>query len=345
VLLWSGGGIAFLALVTLVCWLVLGPFFEVRAAIETDRQDPYREDSAAVIVARLGGPRQAARKFAIYLRAPDRWAGEKGRVVRLLGTTGPYAAEATDALAGLLATPDKPGRLAGEYNTEADLRRHAATALGRIGPASLRAAPALEAALSDCDPYARAAAAWALTRIRPEGGLQQLVGLLADPDSNCRREAAYRLGLMGSDAKSALPALEQRLAIENQAPDRSVVRSDSWDSIRILKSAMWKIRSEPDQGVWQNRELRAGLEKTWTFAFAQVPFAQALQRTADAGEFRVVIEPGLAGPDQWGNTPSLTLSMHSAPYYLILEWICKLRGCDWTVKDGAVYVFDDQELK
>ena len=83
----------------------------------------------------------------------------------------------------------------------------AASALGKIGPASI---PALKDLLKDKTYQYRTAPVWALRDI----GLPAvpiIVELLKDEDSFCRQEAAAALGQIRPTAKAGIPALIESL--------------------------------------------------------------------------------------------------------------------------------------
>ncbi|MEZ2236475.1 HEAT repeat domain-containing protein, partial [Microcoleus sp.] len=92
---------------------------------------------------------------------------------------------------------------------DADVRKSAASALGRIGAEAKTAVPQLIPLLKDSDADVRSSAADALGRIGAEAktALPQLILLLKDSDANVRSSAAFVLGSIGAEAKTALPQL------------------------------------------------------------------------------------------------------------------------------------------
>lgn len=96
--------------------------------------------------------------------------------------------------------PAVPALISAVKDREGRVRRVAAIALGRIGPAARDAVPALIGALSDADRYVRYPAAVALERIGPAA--KQAIPVLKvvrerDPDSKVRRGAAGALKRIG----------------------------------------------------------------------------------------------------------------------------------------------------
>ena len=103
-----------------------------------------------------------------------------------------------------------------------EVRRNAASALGRIGPAAEAAVPALIEALKDDDNEVRRNAAFALGRIGPaaEAAVPALIEALKDEDSDVQRRAAFALGRIGPAAEAAVPALIEALKDEDSDVQR-----------------------------------------------------------------------------------------------------------------------------
>jgi HEAT repeat protein len=93
------------------------------------------------------------------------------------------------------------------------VRRNAAAALGRIGPAAKDAVPELVKLLNDPDTGVRWAAVIALGSVEPgaKDAAPELVRLLKDPDGYVRRAAASALQGIGPAAKDAVPELVKLL--------------------------------------------------------------------------------------------------------------------------------------
>lgn len=163
---------------------------------------------------------------------PGRW-----HATYRLGQMGPAAAGAVEALAGVLADPERihweyvrtsAAWALGRIGPEAvpavgpltktlasrlpSVRRHSARALGRIGPAALEAIPALTRSLGDEDHAVRINAALALWQIdgHPQA-VPALVDLLQEETPTTAYRAAVALGEIGPDAESAADALVEAL--------------------------------------------------------------------------------------------------------------------------------------
>jgi HEAT repeat protein len=136
-------------------------------------------------------------RYWVYLVRAGETKEERAAAARALGEFGPEApAGAAAALADALGDP------------EPLVRRDAATALGRLGPAA-DATPRLLAALGDPDQDVRAAAAGALGETRPDdpAALTALLKATGDSDTVVRVAAIMAVGRYGDRAHAAVPAL------------------------------------------------------------------------------------------------------------------------------------------
>jgi HEAT repeat protein/lysophospholipase L1-like esterase len=146
------------------------------------------------------------------------------RVAETVLTSGtiPPAAYTTDPLRNALAESGAPGdpdrapvAALGELvaRASAPVRREAAWALGRRGPAATAALSALTAALRDVDPAVRAEAARALAALGPAGSESrpEIFDLLDDPHEDVRWAAADALAALGAGAPEDLPRLVHAL--------------------------------------------------------------------------------------------------------------------------------------
>jgi HEAT repeat protein len=118
----------------------------------------------------------------------------------MLGAIGPAAAGSADALHVVCDLADSQSRL------------YAAEALSRISPDSADAVQLLISALSSPDQESRWLAAVSLAGVAPphrDAAIAALTVALHDPDGTVRSVAALTLGGFGSDARSAVPQLEQ----------------------------------------------------------------------------------------------------------------------------------------
>jgi HEAT repeat protein len=109
------------------------------------------------------------------------------------------------------AVPSRiPALITALGDKDADVRRGAARALGRIGKEAVAAVPALTEALGDENWEVREAAAQALGGIGKGAGAAVPAlakALTEDPDEAVRQNAAWALGRIGKGAEAAVPAL------------------------------------------------------------------------------------------------------------------------------------------
>lgn len=104
------------------------------------------------------------------------------------------------------------------------IRRHAAMALGRLGPGAASAVPALTKRLQEDDDLAvRVASAFALANIgeASRAAIPQLLELLQGNDPLMKRTAIFSLARLGPIAAEAVPAL-RREALEGETFNRTL---------------------------------------------------------------------------------------------------------------------------
>ena len=99
-----------------------------------------------------------------------------------------------------------PALIATLGEADAVMRRSAAYALGRIGPAVAEVVPALIAALQDAKEGVGRSVARALGRIGP-AATRDLITALQEGEVDVRRYAAYAIGIIGPASTEAIPAL------------------------------------------------------------------------------------------------------------------------------------------
>jgi hypothetical protein len=208
-ILWSAAIVLALALAWFVGAVVI-PAYQVHSTIRNIHAILYRPTSeplnVAPLVKVLGGPERAAWKLSIYLRLPK----------KLICRSRPPPDDERAIAIELLAACGKPGvgPLIRELkHPEPDMRKLAASALGRIGPEAREAVPVLIQALSD-------------TAAGESSAYQA-------PDPVCC-VAAEALGKIGPDAEAALPALEKLLS------------DGSWGK-EAAAAAIVKIRGKPPE--------------------------------------------------------------------------------------------------
>ena len=140
----------------------------------------------------------------------------------ILGMPGMRVGEvrmaAVEAL-GKLNAPEAIGPMIGALSDpDADMRACAAKSFGDVRLEVPQAGRALLAALNDGSPSVRCYAAVSLATIRPrpEGTVAVLTKLLGDSEPGVQVGAAYALGIVGSDARDALPRLKAIAARGNK---------------------------------------------------------------------------------------------------------------------------------
>jgi HEAT repeat protein len=146
----------------------------------------------------------------LCVAASARAADVEGLVKQLKGGDPDARRAAAKALAeaGADAKPAVPALKQALKDKDLFVRRFAAQALGAIGPDAASAAPALGAAVNDPRQEVQEAAVTALGKIGAPA-VATLGAVVKDPNAApaLRRRAADALGVIGPDARSAVPAL------------------------------------------------------------------------------------------------------------------------------------------
>jgi HEAT repeat protein len=210
---------AFVSAALFVIWWALGPTTVPASSIKWMAVKAASGDSNTIVAIQAFGSRAVPdleellqyqepfwkrQVWALAPRLPPRFSkallaragpisAPRARVsgAKCLGMLGPQAESAVPALLGTFHDP------------EAYVAMEAATALAKIGKASI---PGLTQALSDKTPVVRHAAAYALGEIGPEAesAVPELIAALKDQDSQVRSSTAYSLMLIGTPTVAAL---------------------------------------------------------------------------------------------------------------------------------------------
>ncbi len=207
---WWGVAIALLLASVFICWRVVVPAWQAHhvlgkhnSRVQLAGRDVFFPPSAPY-VAELGGPGPAARKLAVYLRAPEWGFKRRQWAMHLLAGCG---RPAIPALADMLDHPD--------------LAERAATHLYFFGPDAAAAFPALMRALNSERRGLRTAASRALGAIGPAARpaaplLTERMIRLHGENSDEREAAALALHGMGIDT---VPLL-RRLLLDRRVDSR-----------------------------------------------------------------------------------------------------------------------------
>ncbi len=179
-----------------------------------------------------------------------------------------------------------------------ELRAGVIRSIGSFGEDGEPAVNELSAALSDSDPEARGAAAWALSRVGPKASeaASAVAGLLEDENLQVRESAALALREMGKGAAPGIPEL--CAALKDPAP-----------TVRMTAATALGRTGDPARSAVP--ALAAAL---------QVPNeeVQVLRNIAYA--------LGDIGPDARGALPALKQIQHLRVKYIAEEAIAKIEG-------------------
>jgi HEAT repeat protein len=178
-------------------------------ALVSDTVGDVRQEAVASLVRIARRSRHSAALVAAALQpivADATQLSERIDVARILGTVGPGAVRATDALETALMSADP------------ELRAVSVSALGQIGSASDQIVRHITDRTSDSSATVRAAAIEALLRLRPDSAATTIGAamLRRDPSELVRVTAAYCL-VLGEARESVIAALTS--ALEDKAPE------------------------------------------------------------------------------------------------------------------------------
>ncbi len=186
IVLWGAGMLAVLGLVWFVAaWVV--PVWRVRVVMV--RAANMNTEPGEYVIESLGDGPSAARRLGLYLRVPAPFVPHRRLAAGILGQCGHYAeselprlladrdpevrAEAVDALGRFREARFTEPLMAALRDSDSNVRRLAARALGEIGVGATQAVSALAGLLEDEDKPVRQAAAEALKKIKAAQAKQE----------------------------------------------------------------------------------------------------------------------------------------------------------------------------
>ncbi len=118
---------------------------------------------------------------------------------------------------------------------------------------------------------------------------------------------------------------------------RALVYPDNWLQIMRRDEATGTSDVEPD---WM-AQIRRKLEKKVNFEFVQAPLSEAINFLQSVSEVNMVLDPAA----KTGGERQITLRMNQATLSLALEWILKLAGLDYELRDNAVFISTSDNLR
>ncbi|HOX08266.1 MAG TPA: hypothetical protein PK280_17865 [Planctomycetota bacterium] len=117
----------------------------------------------------------------------------------------------------------------------------------------------------------------------------------------------------------------------------AMVYPDNWLQIVRRDESTGTSEVEPD---WM-AQIRRKLEKKVNFEFVQAPLSEAINFLQSVSEVNMVLDPAAKA----GGERQITLRMNQATLSLALEWILKLAGLDYELRDNAVFISTPDNLK
>jgi hypothetical protein len=313
---WSVGCLLSLIVLGVLCKFLAVPMLQTHAALKdfAAGRAGYR-----ATVDRMGGECLAGGRLTLYLWLPRKLADQEVSAISVLGNMGPAAGDKTGLLVGLLRSSD-----------DVQIRANAAWALGRMGALAVRTAPDLRGAALDKEPRVRAAAIAALARIEGEKSLPVIIAALKDGSAFVRHPAARLLAEMGLAARPAEKALEGALAAERRMPGEE-------PNPFTIEEALKRVRTPAPPISEQDAEVRWKLGRKMGFFDANnIPASKALEGIAAATE--VEIENDKENTVTYLLGRSVTLRTTQMEAGKNLNWMLRLVGLDYEIRDGKVLV-------
>ena len=118
---------------------------------------------------------------------------------------------------------------------------------------------------------------------------------------------------------------------------KAMVYPENWAQVMQRDEGTGMTDVEPD---WM-AQIRRKLEKKVNFEFVQAPLTEAINFLQTVSEVNMVLDPGAKA----GGERQITLRMNQAALSLALEWILKLAGLDYELRDNAVFISTPDQLK
>jgi HEAT repeat protein len=191
------------------------------AVVEALKQ-PSGRGRAAAIILHLG-PKAAVAAEALGQALVDKDAEVRSELLFALASLGAAAEPAQAAIVKTLDDPDPRVQAVAAY------------ALGNIGTKAAEAAPRLRKDLESPEPLVRVASAWALVHVAPVDKQLATVTMpvllqgLKNENVAVRRGSAEGLGVLGTHARAAIPAL--RAAARDTDPSVAKAATEALDRV------------------------------------------------------------------------------------------------------------------
>ncbi|MHC4917057.1 MAG: hypothetical protein ACYTGB_16380, partial [Planctomycetota bacterium] len=119
---------------------------------------------------------------------------------------------------------------------------------------------------------------------------------------------------------------------------RVLVYPDNWQQV-MLRSETLGMSSDAEPEWMAN--IRRKLEKKVNFEFVQAPLTEAINFLQQVSDVNMIIDPAVKA----GGEKPITLKMTQASLKLALDWILKLAGLDYELRDNAVFISTPDNLK
>jgi general secretion pathway protein D len=117
-----------------------------------------------------------------------------------------------------------------------------------------------------------------------------------------------------------------------------LVYPDNWQKVMLRNESLgMSSEAEPE---WRT-SIRRKLEKKVNFEFVQAPLSEAINFLQQVSDVNMIIDPAVKA----GGEKPITLKMTQASLKLALDWILKLAGLDYELRDNAVFISTPNNLR
>ncbi len=163
-------------------------------------------------------------------------------------------------------------------------------------------------------------------------------------DAKSLRAKAREKRHRSNEAQTYLDGTIERKGTMQHVEDATIpfskvlVYPDNWQKIMLRNESLgMSSETEPE---WMN-DIRRKLEKKVNFEFVQAPLSAAINFLQQVSDVNMIIDPAVKA----GGEKPITLKMTQASLKLALDWILKLAGLDYELRDNAVFISTPNNLR
>jgi len=147
-----------------------------------------------------------------------------------------------------------------------------------------------------------------------------------------------------NEAQTYLDGIIERKGTMQHVEDATVpfskvlVYPSNWQKVMLRNESLgMSSDAEPE---WKS-DIRRRLEKKVNFEFVQAPLNEAINFLQQVSDVNMIIDPAVKA----GGEKPITLKMTQASLKLALDWILKLAGLEYELRDNAVFISTPNNLR